>query len=88
MHSFFRLVKMTALGIALIVCGLTIVCASMIFLLIVVLTLRREPSSPQESFEQGPFQIHDEMWRDQDAPIGDSSAPAEQVPNDRERRDE
>jgi hypothetical protein len=34
---------MTTLGIALIVCGLTIVCASMIFLLIV----ERESSSPQ-----------------------------------------
>jgi len=39
---------MTALGIALIVCGLTLVCASMIFLLIV----SREPPSRQESFEE------------------------------------
>ena len=39
---------MTPLGIALIVCGLTLVCASMIFLLIV----SREPPSRQESFEE------------------------------------
>jgi hypothetical protein len=79
---------MTALGVALIVCGLTIVCASTIFFLIVGLILGREPSSPQESIEQGPFRIHDEMWRDQDAPIGDSSAPAEHVPDDGRRHDQ
>jgi hypothetical protein len=79
---------MRTLGIALIVCGLTIVCASMIFLLIEVLILRGEPSSPQESFEEGPFRINDEMWRKRDEPIGDSSTPAEQVPNNRKRRDE
>jgi hypothetical protein len=44
---------MRTLGIALIVCGLTIVCASTIFFLIVGLILRREPSSPQESIEEG-----------------------------------
>jgi hypothetical protein len=79
---------MTILGIALIVCGLTIVCASLIFLLIVVLILRREPSSPQESFEQRPFRIHDEMWRERDEPIEDRSPPAEHVPDDGQRRDE
>jgi hypothetical protein len=79
---------MTALGVALIVCGLTIVCASTIFFLIAGLILRRESSSPQESIEEGPFRINDEMWRQQDERIGDSSAPAEQVPNDRKRRDE
>jgi hypothetical protein len=75
---------MTALGIALIVTGLTLVCGSMIFHLF----RSHEPASSEAPIEEGPFRIHDEMWRDQDAPIGDSSAPAEQVPNDRKRRDE
>ena len=39
---------MTALGIALIVCGLTLVCACVIFPLVV----GREPSSSHESFEE------------------------------------
>jgi uncharacterized membrane-anchored protein YhcB (DUF1043 family) len=39
---------MTALGIALIVAGLTLVCGSMIFRLFT----RREPSSSQEPFEE------------------------------------
>jgi hypothetical protein len=39
---------MTALGIALIVAGLTLVCGSMIFFLFT----RREPSSSQGSFEE------------------------------------
>jgi hypothetical protein len=46
LKSVFRLVKMAALGIALIVIGLTLVCGSMIFLLF------REPSSSEESFEE------------------------------------
>jgi hypothetical protein len=75
---------MTALGIALIVGGLALVCGSMIFRLF----RSQEPASSEAPFEEGPFRIHDEMWRDQDAPIGDSSAPAEHVPNDREGRDE
>jgi hypothetical protein len=37
---------MTALGIALIICGLTLVCGSMIF------RLFSEPSSSEESFEE------------------------------------
>ena len=40
---------MTALGIALIACGLTLVCANVVFLWIV----GREPSSSQESLEEG-----------------------------------
>lgn len=48
---------MTTLGIALIVCGLTIVCASMIFLLIV----GRESSSPQESFEESLERLDDHL---------------------------
>jgi hypothetical protein len=39
---------MTPLGIALIVCGLTLVCAGVIFRLIA----RREPSDSQESLEE------------------------------------
>jgi hypothetical protein len=48
---------MTTLGIALIVCGLTIVCASMIFLLIV----GRESSSHQESFEETLERLDDHL---------------------------
>jgi len=48
---------MTTFGIALIVCGLTIVCASMIFLLIV----ERESSSPQESFEENLERLDDHL---------------------------
>jgi hypothetical protein len=39
---------MTTLGIALIACGLTLVCANVVFLWIV----GREPSSSQESFKE------------------------------------
>jgi hypothetical protein len=74
---------MTALGVALIVGGLTIICASMIFRLFA----RREPSASQESSEQGLFRINDEMRREQDEPIEDRPAPAEHVPNDRKRGD-
>ena len=45
LKSVFRLVKMTALGIALIVIGLTLVCGSMIF------SMFSEPSSSEESFD-------------------------------------
>ena len=79
LNSVFRLVKMTALGIALIVAGLTLVCGSMIFLLF------REPSSSEESFEESLERIDDKMRREQGE---DRSAPTEHVPNDRERRDE
>jgi hypothetical protein len=73
---------MTALGIALMVCGLTLVSGSMIFLLF----RRHEPASSQESFEV--FRINDEMRRKQDEPIENTSTPAEHVPDDRKRRDE
>jgi hypothetical protein len=53
---------MAALGIALIVAGLTLVCGSMIFRLFT----RREPAFPQESFEPGLFRVNDEMWREPD----------------------
>ena len=52
---------MNALGIALIVAGLTLVCGSMIFRLL----RRREPASSEaESFE--PFRVNDEMRREPD----------------------
>jgi hypothetical protein len=53
---------MTTLGIALMVAGLTLICGSTIFRLFT----RREPAFPQESSEQGLFQINDEMWREPD----------------------
>jgi hypothetical protein len=74
---------MTALGIALIVCGLTLVCASVIFPWIVV---GRELSS-QESFEEGLGRLDHHMRdapRDLDA---DKSEPTEHVPDERERND-
>jgi hypothetical protein len=54
--------KMTALGIALIVAGLTLLCGSMIFRLFT----RQEPAFSQDSFEQGLFRVNDEMWREPD----------------------
>jgi hypothetical protein len=75
---------MTTLGIALIVCGLTLVCGSMIFLLIV----GREPSPPQEFVEEGLERINDKMRGEQGEPLEDRSAPAEHVPDDRQRSDE
>ena len=53
---------MTALGIALIVAGLTFICGSMIFRLFT----RRELAFSEESFEQGLFRVNDEMWREPD----------------------
>jgi hypothetical protein len=58
-----RLVKMTALGTALIAAGLTLVSGSMIFRLFT----RQEPAFSQESFEQALFRINDEMWREPDS---------------------
>jgi hypothetical protein len=58
----FRPGKMTALGIALIVGGLALVCGSMIFRLFT----RQEPAFSQDSFEQGLFRVNDEMWREPD----------------------
>jgi hypothetical protein len=75
---------MTALGVALIVGGLTLVCASMILRLF----RNQEPASSEAPIEEGPFRIHDEMWRERDEPIGDSSAHAERVPDDHQRRDQ
>jgi hypothetical protein len=51
---------MNALGIALIVAGLTLVCGSIIFRLF----RRQDPASSEESFE--PFRINDEMRREPD----------------------
>ena len=53
---------MTALGIALIVAGLTLVCGSMIFRLFT----RRELAFSEESFELELFRINDETWREPD----------------------
>lgn len=55
-------VEMTALGIALIVAGLTLVCGSMIFRLFT----RREPAFSEEPLEKELFRINDEMWREPD----------------------
>ena len=85
LKSVFRLVKMTALGIALIVIGLTLVCGSMIF------SMFSEPSSSEESFEERLEQTEhhlDEMRKERGELLEDGSAPAEHVPNDRKRRDE
>jgi hypothetical protein len=74
---------MTGLGIALIVCGLTLVCAGVIFPWIVV---RRELSS-RESFEEGLGQVDQHVRdapRDLDA---DKSEPTEPVPDAHERND-
>jgi hypothetical protein len=76
---------MTALGIALIVSGVALVCATVIFLLIVA----REPPSALETFEQG-LERHDHYGvrrapQDLDA---DKSEPTEHVPEDGERRDQ
>jgi hypothetical protein len=70
---------MTALGIALIVAGLTLVCGSMIFRLF----KGQEPASSQEPSEDRLLRIDEEMRRREDG-----SAPTEQVPNDRQRSDE
>ena len=75
---------MTPLGIGLIVCGLTLICASVIFPWIV----GRKPSSSQETFEQS-LERHDHygMRRaPQDLDV-DKSEPTEQVPDDRQDRD-
>jgi len=72
---------MTTLGIALIVCGLTLVCGSMIFRLFT----RQEPASAQEFSEETSFRINDEMRGEQSE---DRSAPTEYIPNDRKHRDE
>ena len=71
---------MTALGIALIVCGLTLVCGSMIFRLIA----GREPSSAQESFEESLERLDHHMRAAQRMPQDiDKSDPIEHHPDDR-----
>jgi uncharacterized membrane-anchored protein YhcB (DUF1043 family) len=76
---------MTALGIALIVAGLTLLCGSMIFRLF----RRHEPSSSQSFEERLERTEHhlDEMRRER-GELDDRSAPAEHAPNDRKRSDE
>jgi hypothetical protein len=77
---------MTTLGIALIVCGLTLVCGSMIFRLFT----RRASSSSQESFEEGLERLDHYVRNAQRAPrdLDDKSTPAEHVPDDRDHRDQ
>jgi hypothetical protein len=66
---------MTALGISLIICGLTLVCDSMIFRLFT----RQEPASSQEPSEERLFRINDEMKNEQGE---DRLARTDQVLND------
>ena len=77
---------MTALGIALIVCGLTLVCASVIFLLIA----GREPSSQQESFEESQERSDHDVREAQRAPLDldDKSERTEHAPDSLEPHDE
>jgi len=70
---------MTTLGISLIICGLTLVCGSMMFRLFT----GQESASSQETSEDRLFRINDEMQREQ----GEDRS-AEQVPNDGKRREE
>jgi hypothetical protein len=72
---------MNILGIALIVCGLTIVCASMIFLLIV----GRERSASHESFEESSERRDDHIRGARRTPqdLDDKPEPTEHVPDDR-----
>jgi len=74
---------MTALGIALIVCGLTLVCASVIFPFII----GREPSSSHESFEDSRKRMDHHLRDSQRTPrdLDDKSETAEPIPDDRGR---
>jgi len=80
----FRLVKMTILGIGLVICGLTLVCASAVFPWIV----GRERSS-QEPFEESLKRLDHHVRDEQRTPrdLDDKSEPAEHVPEDRDHRD-
>jgi len=76
---------MTTLGIALIVAGVAVVCATMMFLLIVGL----EPSSAEESFEESLDRLDHHVSDAQRTPqdLDDKSEPTEHVPDERERND-
>ena len=70
---------MTALGIALIVCGLTLVCASVIFPWIV----GREPSASKEFYED--LERHDHFLREthrKPRDLDDKSKSTEHTPDD------
>jgi hypothetical protein len=69
---------MNILGIALIVCGLITVCASVIFLW----TVGREPSSSRESFEKS-LERFDPHIRQTPRDSDDKSEAAEHVPDER-----
>jgi hypothetical protein len=78
---------MTALGIALIVCGLTLVCTCVIFPLFV----GRRPSSSQETFEESLERLNNyvrDARRTPSRDLDEKSEPTEDVPDDRERRDQ
>jgi hypothetical protein len=72
---------MTALGIALIVCGLALACGCLILRLFTT----QEPASPQKPSEESSSRIGDEMHREQGE---GGSEPADHVPNDRRPRSE
>ena len=72
---------MTALGISLIVSGLTLVGASIVFLTFTA----REPSSSQETFEESLERMEHHLRDAQRTPLAleDKSAHTEHIPNDR-----
>jgi hypothetical protein len=81
--AFFRLIKMAALGIALIVGGMVLVCASVIFLLLA----RREDPTSEESFAESTERLDHHVREAQGMPrdFEDGPAPADPVPDDRGR---
>jgi len=72
---------MTALGISLIVSGLILVGASIVFLMFT----GREPSYSQETFEESLERMEHHLRDAQRTPraLEDKSAPTEHIPNDR-----
>jgi hypothetical protein len=78
---------MTALGIVLIVCGLTLVCACVIFPLVV----GREPSSSQESFEESLERLSHHVrdaQRTRPRDLDEKSEPTADVQDDHQHRDQ
>jgi len=70
---------MTALGFALIVGGLALICGSVVFRSFG----GNQPSSSEKSFEESLQRIDDKMRREQGGALEDRSAPTEHVPDDR-----
>jgi hypothetical protein len=79
---------MTALGMALVASGLTLICVSIGF----AMFAGGEPSPSQDSFEERLERTEhhlDEMRRERgELSFDDESAPTERVPDDRKPRDE